>query len=123
MKLAGCKSAVNPTSPFRPYHPPPHPPVIYSTDHSKAVASGWSYSVLLCVCVGGGGGWVFSMRRFVLCLTLCYFVLVFSVLLALRLARLGKRELILFFVRCFDLCLFGFVGLISLLVSEKGCGL
>ena len=38
------------------------------------------------------------MRRFVLCLTLCYFVLVFSVLLALRLPRLGKSELILRFV-------------------------
>ena len=47
-----------------------------------------------------------------------------SVLLALRLARLWKRELILvLFVRLFDLCLFGFVGLLLLLVSGKGCGL
>ena len=38
---------------------------------------------------------VYSTRRFVVCLTLCYFVLVFSVLLELRLPRLGKRELIL----------------------------
>ena len=37
--------------------------------------------------------------------------LYFSVLLALRLLRLGKRELILvLFVHLFDLCLFGFVG-------------
>ena len=37
--------------------------------------------------------------------------LCFSVLLALRLPRLGKRELILvLFVRLFSLCLFGFVG-------------
>ena len=36
---------------------------------------------------------VYSTRRFVLFLTLCYFVLVLSVLLALRLPRLGKREL------------------------------
>ena len=37
--------------------------------------------------------------------------LYFSVLLALRLPRLGKRDLILeLFVRLFDLCLFGFVG-------------
>ena len=37
--------------------------------------------------------------------------LYFSVLLVLRLPRLGKRELILvLFVRFFGLCLFGFVG-------------
>ena len=67
---------------------------------------------------------VYSSRRLVLCLTVCYFVLVFSVLLALRLPRLGKRELILvFFVRLFDLCLFGFVGFKFLLVSGKTCGL
>ena len=50
--------------------------------------------------------------------------LCFSVLLALRSPRLGKRELILMhFVRLFDLCLLGFVGFLFLLVSEKGCGL
>ena len=50
--------------------------------------------------------------------------LCFSVLIALRLPRLGKRELILgLFVRLFDLCLFGFVGFLFLLVSGKGCGL
>ena len=79
------------------------------------------------------------MRRFVLCLALCYFVLVifspFSIaitslgeerasLLALRLPRLGKRELVLvLFVRLFDLRLFGFVCFLFLLVSRKGCGL
>ena len=47
-----------------------------------------------------------------------------SVLLALRLPRLGKRELILLlFVRLFDLRLFGFVCFLFLLVSGKGCGL
>ena len=47
--------------------------------------------------------------------------LCFSVLLALRLPRLGMRELILvLFVRLFDLCLFGFVGFLFLLVSGKG---
>ena len=41
--------------------------------------------------------------------------LCFLVLLVLRLTRLGKRELILvFFVRLFDLCLFGFVGFLFL---------
>ena len=50
--------------------------------------------------------------------------LCFSVLLILRLPRLGKRELILvLFVRLFDLCLFGFVGFLFLLGSGKGCGL
>ena len=44
-----------------------------------------------------------STRRFVLSLALCYFVLAFSVLLALRLPRLEKRELILvLFVRTAD---------------------
>ena len=33
---------------------------------------------------------VYSTRRFGLCLTLCHFVLVFSVLLALGLPRLGR---------------------------------
>ena len=52
------------------------------------------------------------------------FFLCFSVLLVLRLPRLGKRELILvLFVRLFDLCLFGFVGFLFLLGSGKGCGL
>ena len=50
--------------------------------------------------------------------------LCFSVLLALRLPRLVKRELILvLFVRLFDLYLFGFVCFRFLLVSEKDCGL
>ena len=50
--------------------------------------------------------------------------LCFSVLLVLRLPRLGKRELILvLFVRLFNLRLFGFVCFLFLLVSGKGCGL
>ena len=49
--------------------------------------------------------------------------LCFSVLLALRLPRLGKRELILVhFVRLFDLRLLGFVCFSFLLASGKGCG-
>ena len=67
---------------------------------------------------------VYSTRRFLVCLSVCYFVLYFSVLLVLRLPRLGKRELILvLFVRLFGLCLFGFVGFLFLMVSGKGCGL
>ena len=50
--------------------------------------------------------------------------LCFSVLFALRLPRLGKRELFLvLFVHLIDLCLFGFVGFLFLLMSGKGCGL
>ena len=46
--------------------------------------------------------------------------LCFSVFLALRLPRLGKRELILvFFIRLFDLRLFGFVCFLFLLVSWR----
>ena len=67
---------------------------------------------------------VYSTRRFVLCLKLCYFVFVFSVLLALRLPRLGKRELILaLFVHLFDLRVFGFVCFLFVLVSRNGCDL
>ena len=50
--------------------------------------------------------------------------LCFSVLLVLRLPRLGKSELILvLFVRLFGLFLFRFVGFLFLLGSGKGCGL
>ena len=102
VKLASCKSALNPT-------------VVYSTDRSKAVVP---VLVLLFIAL-----W-FILRGDFLCLTLCHFVLVFSVLLALQLPHLGKRELILvLFVRLFDLRLFGFVGFLFLLVSGKGCSL
>ena len=99
VKLASCKSALT-------------PPVVYSTDRSKALVP-----VLVSLFVAL---W-FILRGdlFYVILFLC-----FSVLLALRLPRLGKRELILvLFVRLFDLCLFGFVGFLFLLVSGKGCGL
>ena len=107
VKLASCKSAL--TSP-----PPPH--VVYSTDRSKAAVP---VLVLL-----------FGALRFILRGDLLYVLpcailfLCFSILLALRLPRLGKRELILvLFVRLIDLCLFGFVGFLFLLMSGKGCGL
>ena len=48
----------------------------------------------------------------------------FSVLLALRLPCLGKRQLILLLFVCLcDLRMFGFVCFLFLLVSGKGCGL
>ena len=99
VKLASCKNALNPT-------------VVYSTDGSKAV-------VLLFVAL-----W-FILRDDLFYVLPCVFLfLCFSVLLALPLPRLGKRGLSsVLFVRLFDLCLFGFVGYLFLLVSGKGCGL
>ena len=103
MKLASCKSAL-------------HSPVVYSTDRSKAVVP---VLVLLFVAL------CFILRGDLLYVLHCAILfLCFSVLLVLRLPRLGKRELILMlFVRLIDLCLFGFVGFLFLLVSGKGCGL
>ena len=101
VKLASCKSALN-------------PPVVYSTDRSKAVVP---VLVLLFVAL-----WVILRDDLFYVLPCVILFLCFSVLLALRLPRLGKRELILvFFVRLFNLCLFGFVGFLFLLVSGKGC--
>ena len=103
VNLASCKSALN-------------PPVVYSTDRSKAVVP---VLVLLFVAL-----W-FILRGDLLYVFPCVILfLCFSVLLPLRLPRLGKRELFLvFFVRLFDLFLFGFVGFLFLLGSRKGCGL
>ena len=90
--------------------------MVYSTDRSKAVVP---VLVLLF-----GALW-FILRGDLLYVLSCVILfLCFSVLLALRLPRLGKRELILvLFVRLIDLCLFGFVGFRFLLVPGKGCGL
>ena len=108
VKLASCKSALTTT--------PPPPPVVCSTDRSKAVVP---VLVLLFVAL-----W-FILRDDLLYVFPCVVLfLCFSVLLVLRLPRLGKRELILvLFVRLFGLCLFRFVGFLFLLGSGKGCGL
>ena len=68
VNLASRKSALN-------------PPVVYSTDRSKAVVP-----VLALLFV------VYSTRRFVLCLTLCYFVLVFFSPFSIVITSLVKRE-------------------------------
>ena len=79
VKLASCKNALN-------------PPGVYSTDRSKAATG----LVLLFVAL-----W-FILRGdlfYVLPCIILFFC--FSVLLALRLPRLGKRELILVLFVCF----------------------
>ena len=103
MKLASCKSALN-------------PPVACSTDRSKAVVPMLVLLlVALCFILRGDLLYVFPYVILFLC---------FSVLLVLRLPRLGKRELILvLFVLLFGLCLLRFVGFLFLLGSGKGCGL
>ena len=97
VKLASCKSALN-------------PPVVCSTDRSKAVVP---VLVLLFVAL-----W-FILRGDLLYVFPCVILfLCFSVLLVLRLPRLVKRELILvLFVHLFGLCLFRFVGFLFLLGS------
>ena len=94
-----CKSALN-------------TPVVCSTDRSKAVVP---VLVLLLVAL-----W-FILRGDLLYVFPCVILfLCFSVLLVLRLPRLGKRELILvLFVRLFGLCLFKFVGFLFLLGLER----
>ena len=101
VKIGSCKNALNPT-------------VVCSTDRSKAVIP-----VLVFVAL-----W-FILRGDLLYVFPCVILfLCFSVLLVLRLPRLGKRKLILeTSVRLFGLCLFGFVGFLFLLGSGKGCGL
>ena len=74
MKLASCKSALTP--------PPPTPPGVCSTDRSKAVVP---VLVLLFVAL-----W-FILRGDLLCVFPCVVLfLCFSVLLVLRLPRLGR---------------------------------
>ena len=79
-----------------------------STDRSKVVVP---VLVLLFVAL-----W-FILRGDLLYVFPCVILfLCFSVLLVLRLLRLGKRKLILvLFVRLFGFCLFGFVGVLFLL--------
>ena len=97
VKLASCKSALN-------------PPVVCSTDRSKAVVP---VLVLLFVAL-----W-FILRGDLLYVFPCVILfLCFSVLLVLRLPRLGKRELIsVLFVRC-SVC-----ACLDLSVSSSSWGL
>ena len=100
-KSASCKCALN-------------PPVVYSTDRSKAVVP---VLVLLF-----GALWFILRGDLLYVLPCAIFFLCLSVLLALRLPRLGKRELILVLFVCFiDLCLFGFVGFLFLCGRAAVC--
>ena len=92
------------------------PPVVYSTDRPWAVVP---MLVLLFVAL-----WFILRGDLFYVLPCIILFLCFSVLLALRLPRFWKRELILvLFVRLFDLRLFGSVCFLFLFVSGKGCGL
>ena len=88
VKLTSCKCALN-------------PPVVYSVDRSKAVVP---VLVLLLVAL-----WFILRGDLFYVLPCVILFLCFSVLLALRLPRLWKRELILvLFLRLIDLRLFWF---------------
>ena len=103
VKLASCKSALN-------------PPVVCSADRSKAVVP---ELVLLLVAL-----WFILRGDLLYVFPRVILFLCFSVLLVLRLPRMGKRELIIVLcVRLFGSCLFRFVGFLFLLESGKGCGL
>ena len=103
MKLAGSKSALTP-------HPrppaPPLPQVVTSTDRSKAVVP---VLVLLIVAL-----WFILRGDLFYVLPCVILFLCFSVLLALRLPRLGKRELILVLSYVCSIC-----ACLDLLVSSS----
>ena len=86
MKWAGRKSALTPP-PHSAAPPPPPPRVVYSTDHSQAVVP---VLVLLFVAL-----WFILRGDLFYVLPYVILFMCFSVLLALRLPRLGKRELVL----------------------------
>ena len=79
MKLAGRKSAL--TTPRRPQ--PPLPPVVYSTDRSKAVVP---VLVLLFVAL-----W-FILRGHLFYVLFCYFVLVFSSPFSIAITSPGEER-------------------------------
>ena len=61
---------------------------------------------------------VYSTRRFVVCLSVCHFVLVFFSPFSIAITSLGEERADL---SAFRTCLFGFVGFLFLLGSGKGC--
>ena len=106
MKLAGRKSALTPLP------SPPLPPVVNSTDRSKAVVP---VLVLLFIAL-----W-FILRSYLFYVLSCYFVLVFSSPSSIAITPLEEERANRSAFR--TLCLFGFIGFLFLLVPGKGCGL
>ena len=108
VKLASCKSALNPPPP-----PPPTPPVVCSTDRSKAVVP---VLVLLFVALWfvlrGDLLYVFPFVSFCSC--------VFQSFLYCDYLAWGRALILVLFVRLFGLCLFRFVSFLFLLGSGKG---
>ena len=67
---------------------------------------------------------VYSTRRFILCLTFCYFVIVFFSPFSITITSLGGGRASLCAFRTFiRFATVGFVFSLFLLVSGKGCGL
>ena len=88
--------------------------MVYSSDRSKAVVPVLVFIFVALWFILRGG--LFYVLPCVILLLCC------SVLLALRLPRLGKREIILvLFVCLFDLRLFSFGCFLFLFLSGKGC--
>ena len=87
VKLASCKSTLT-------------PPVVCSAGRSGRWSRCWSCSLLLVVCSAG---------RFVVCLSVCYFVLVFFSPFSIAITSLGEERANLSAFRTFVLawiCLF-----------------
>ena len=90
----------------------------------KMVSAGRSGAVVPVLVLLFVALWFILRGELFLVLPCVILYLYFSVLLALRLLHLWKRELILVpFVRLFGLRLFGFVCFLFLFVSGMGCGL
>ena len=67
---------------------------------------------------------VYSTRRFVVCLSVCHFVLVFFNPFSIAITWLGEERANLSAFRTFvRFVLFRFVGFLFLLGSGRGCGL
>ena len=65
---------------------------------------------------------IVNVRGFIKCLNLCHFVLVFFIPFSIAITSLGEeRANLVLFVCLIDLCLFGSVGFLFLLMSGKGC--
>ena len=78
-----CPAKIQISLRIRTTNPPPHPPVVYSTDRSKAAVP---VLVLLFFALG------FILRGDLLCFTLCYFVLVFFSPFSFAITSLGEQR-------------------------------